>query len=466
MSFFQLPTSDNPLVMTWWLFSHGGFLFVLVALGYGVWWVYLDYIQGEFIKKTKYTLLAIDVPKENEQTPKAVEHMFSHFHGIQRGGNLKDKYIDGYVQATISTELISIGGYIQYLIRCPTNQRDLVESAIYAQYPNAEIAEVEDYTKDYQPVFPNNDFQMWGAEIVFTNEDCYPIKTYPLWEHSLTQTFLDPLASLLEVMNRLKEGEQIWIQLVLSPTGGSDWRKRGLAAINKLIGAKEKKKTSNLDSLLQAPGNLAQGTWDTVTRTLFEPGEAGKEKKKDEPVNLLQFLPPNQRALIEGIGIKISKIPFEVKFRLVYLAKKDVFNGARVAGVMGALKQFNTLDMNGFKPSSTMKTSADYFRVEQRVNALRRKILRHFKNRSMTGGHPITMNVEELASIWHFPVITVKAPSVQKQEAKRGEPPVRLPIGDDEEYIPEVQHLAPKEVTPLPTNLPTGQPPANIPLSS
>jgi len=454
MSFFSdFPTSLQPFETFWWIFSHGGFVFVLIAIGYGVWWLYMDYIQGEYVKKTKYILLAIDVPKENEQTPKAVEHMFSHFHGIQKGGNLVDKYVHGLVQPTITVELISIGGYIQYIVRAPAASRDLVESAVYAQYPNAEITEVEDYTNDFPATFPNNDFQMWGAEIVLASPDPYPIKTYPLWEHSLTQTFLDPLASVLEIMNRLQEGEQIWIQLVLSPTAGSEWRKKGLEEINKLIGAKAKKKVGALDALTQAPGAVAQGTWETLTRTLITPAEAPKKKDDNGAPNQLQYLPPNVRAIVEGIGIKISKIAFTTKFRVIYLAKKDIFNGGRVGGVLGALKQFNTMDLNGFRPSKTMKTTADYFFVEQRVNALRRKILRGYKNRSLVGGKAITLNIEELASVWHFPVITVKAPAIQKSDAKRGEPPVRLPIGDDQEYIPAAPPASPPSSAP--GNLPT-----------
>lgn len=454
--FLAIPDFSNPLASMWWLFSHGGFVILLVALAYGIWWIYMDYIQTEYLKKVQYVLLAIDVPKENEQTPKAVEHIFSHFHGIQKSPNWKEKYIDGYLQATITLELISIGGYIQYLIRCPVNSRDLVEAAIYAQYPNAEITEVEDYTEEFGTTFPNPDFNVWASEIVFTNDDPYPIRTYPLWEHSLTQTFLDPMASLLEIMNRLQDGEQIWFQWVLAPIPGQDFRKRGLEVINKLIGQKVKKKVSTLDELIQAPGNLAVGTWVTLTRTLFEPGEPVKPKKDDNgPPNILQYLPPNVRAVVEAVGIKISKLPFATKFRIAYLGKHDVFNRARISGLMGALKQFNTMDMNGFRPSKKMKTAAEYYFVEQRVNALRRKIFRQFKQRSMSGGNPIVMNIEELASVWHFPVVTVKAPSVQKMDAKRGEPPVSLPVSD---FNP-----APISGAPAATNVVTGTPPANLP---
>jgi hypothetical protein len=228
--------------------------------------------------------------------------------------------------------------------------------------------------------------------------------------------------------------------------------------INKLIGAKSKKKVTKLEQIIGAPSAVVTGTWQTITRTLFEPGEAAAKKKDDAP-NQLQYLPPNVRAIVEAIGIKISKLAFNTKFRIVYLARHDVFSGTRVAGIMGALKQFNTMDMNGFRPHKTMKTSVDYWFVETRTNSLRRRLLRAYKNRSMTGGNPITMNIEELASIWHFPVITVKAPSVKKMEAKRGEPPVSLPVGEYAMSTP-VKAAAPVKPTTAPER---GQAPSNLP---
>jgi hypothetical protein len=38
------------------------------------------------------------------------------------------------------------------------------------------------------------------------------------------------------------------------------------------------------------------------------------------------------------------------------------------------------------------------------------------------------MNIEELATIWHFPLPFVKTPLLQKAGAKRAEPPTGLPV--------------------------------------
>lgn len=465
-----IPEFTSPLEVTWWAFTHGGWIIFVIAIGYGAWWLYLDYIQGRFIMNTKYVLLAIDVPRENEQTPKAVEHLFSHFHGISKNPNFLEKYRDGYVQPTITVEIISVGGFIQFIIRAPEVQRDLVEAAIYAQYPNAEISEVEDYVDQFAAKFPNDEYDMWGCEMTLTNKEWYPIRTYPMWEHSLTQTFLDPLASLLEMMGRMKSGEQMWFQLVLSPNADNMWRQKGLDAINKLIGLKSAKKKSGgiLSTLSSAPGAIAQGTFDTITRTLLDPAESSTKKKDDnDPPSMMMHLPSNAKAVIEAIGMKISKLGFDVKFRTLYFGTLDQFSKARVSAITGAVKQFNTLDLNGFKPDSKMKTSRDFFFVKRRVAGLKKRLLWGYKYRSIWRGRRVfVLNIEELASLWHFPVVTVKAPQVKKTDAKRGEPPVALPIGEEVEYVPK----APPEPRPdkksAETEAPveTGTPPPNLPI--
>ncbi len=456
---FTLPDLNNPIAAFGWVFVHGGFVLVLIGIGYGIWWAYMEAIQNRYHAKQKHVLLAIDVPRENEQTPLAVEHIFSHLHGIYRSPTAKDKYIEGFLQAEVSVELVSIGGFVQYCIRAPVQHRDLVEAAIYAQYPNAEISEVEDYAAQVPTKYPDDEWDVWACELEETNKEAYPIRTYPLWEHSLTQTFVDPMAALLETMARLRDGEQIWLQWVLQPTHDPGWRKKGIALINKLVGIKVKKSASALESIANAPGALLQGTYDTITRTLFEPSSASNKREKEEPYSLMQHLPPHVRSEIEAIGIKISKTAFETKGRFVYIGRKEVFDKSRVSAVMGALKQYASLDLNGFKPGK-MKTQVTYFRVEQRMAALKRKLILGYKYRSTWSGRvKYHLNIEELASLWHFPVITVKAPQVKKAEAKRGEPPVSLPVGEDVEYVPKAQPTA-EAKAPAPLNVPTASSPA------
>jgi hypothetical protein len=448
-----LPEFSNPFAVSWFLFTHGGWVIVLAAAIYGLVQLWVYWRQNLWFAKQRFVLLAIDVPRDNEQTPKAVEHIFAHIHGIHKNPNLREKYIDGYVQPSISLELISIDGYIQFLIRAPVQFRDLVEAAIYAQYPNAEISEVDDYTASFTPLFPNESYNLWGAEVSLINKDVFPIRTYPAFEHPLTQTFLDPMASLLEMMGRLRAGEQIWFQWVIAPPPNEAWRERGIRIIKKLIGSKAPSSKSTLDSLGWLPGQVFQGLTESFTgSSVF--GEGATSTRNDNgPPTLMQHLPPHERNIVEAIGFKISKLSFATKFRFIYLAEHEVFNKAsRIAPVWGAFKQLSALDLNGFKPDKKTKTTIDYFFKERRENARKQRLLWGYKYRSnWRGRNRYMLNTEELATLWHFPVITVKAPLVQKTQAKRGEPPIALPVGPRSTATPP-SPLTPK--APPPTRLP------------
>ena len=209
--------SGNPFLLFWIVLQSGGWIFVAIFAGAGMLIALVNAFvtsrQFKFLESAKYVILALDIPKGNEQTPKAVESIFSHLHGIQRGGNLIDVYWKGYLQLPISLEIIGLGGQTQFCIRCPQDARDLVEAAVYAQYPDAAITQVRDYTEDIPQDFVDAGYDLWGTELVPYNKQVYPFRTYPFFEHSMTQTFLDPLASLLEIMGRLGPSEQVWLQL-------------------------------------------------------------------------------------------------------------------------------------------------------------------------------------------------------------------------------------------------------------
>lgn len=417
----------NPFSAALFFFTHGGWIALLIVVLWGIWEARLVSVQNRYDASVPYILLAVDVPRENEQSPKAVEQIFAHLSGIQKKGNLIDRYIHGYTQREISLELVSIGGYIQFVIRLPAKFRDLVEAAFYAQYPNAEISEIDDYVPVMKPDFPG-EYDLWGTEIAFTNKNAFPIRTYPAFEHSMTQKFLDPMASILEIMGRLRAGEQVWLQLVITPTPDESWREAGEKIIRKMIKAKGAEKGGVVSDLVSYPGQLAIGAYETVTRTIFEPTE-GKKREERELPSIMQHIPPNERAVLESIGIKISKLAYLVKFRFVYFAHVSVFDTTRRPAVIGALKQFNTLDLNGFKVNKKTKTSVNYFFTKRRAAYRKRKIYWGYRYRSLRRGQKkLILNIEELASVYHFPVIDVKAPLVKKTESKKGEPPVSLPV--------------------------------------
>lgn len=421
----------SPVAFLWFLIKNGGWIILVFFIIFGYLTTRLLLKRKEYSQKVNYTLLAVDIPKNNEQNLLAMEQLFAHLYGIKGAGN---KWVDqmwkGRVQLGISFEIVSLEGYIQFLIRTPTVHRDFVEAAVYAQYPEAEITEVEDYIglipEDIQTY--RTDFNFWAAELKLVNPDAYPIRTYPFFEHKLSQKFADPLAALLELMSKLQTGEQIGVQLVVRPTSDA-WKKEGVDIVNKLMGVKGAESKHLGDNLVE----MSLGALDKFSESIISLWADYKEQKEEKgPLSTIQFLSPGAKDEIENIEKKLLKVGFKCKLRVYYLAHRDVWlPGRGINGLMGAFWQLR--GYNGFKPYKPRTTNAEYFFTRVRKAWIAKRFLREYKRRDTKwGATPMILNTEELATMWHFPAtLDVKAPLMKKTEARKAEPPTALPLAEE-----------------------------------
>jgi len=399
-------------IRTWWIF-------VLTAIGVG-YYAWLFRRRKKFGAGLRYIFLAISVPEENEKNPMSMEEIFAGYHAIKSDPNLKEKYLEGQYQETFSFEIVSIGGHIKFITRIPEHSREFMKANIYAQYPEAEIEEIaDDYAKFIPESYPNNEFDVLGVEFCLNKPDAYPIRTYHSYvdEISEEEKFIDPLANLLEVMSRLAEGEQIWYQIVLKPVGDK-WKEAGEKIIAKLA---KKKQEEYSPQLVNRAHQVIKAVGPVVP-------EADKSPKTDPP-SLMQHLTPDEVDTIKAVGENIAKIGYKAKIRAIYLAKKDVFDKKRVGfPLMGAFKGFGKQDLNTLKPHKKYWTFVSYFKKTRRP-IRQTNLIRRYKGRSIdSGADPIVLNVEELATIYHFPYINVKSPSLVRAEAGKGLPPADLPV--------------------------------------
>ena len=120
----------TPLESFWFVFTHGGWAIILWGLLLGTWRYWNFYILNAYADSVKYVILAIDVPKNNEQGPLAVENIFSQLAGGHGTVTLYQRYWQGKHQLSLSLEIVSIGGYIQFIIRCPKDWRDMAGASV------------------------------------------------------------------------------------------------------------------------------------------------------------------------------------------------------------------------------------------------------------------------------------------------------------------------------------------------
>jgi len=435
---FSLDQMDSSTLLAWgwWLLINGGWVFILGLfvrwLILKLWKMYVSEVQGHYAASVQKVTLSVRVPKQTEQTPKAVENIFAHLTGLYSGtGNFVDQYVHGKQQDNFAVEIITKDGVIQFLVHTPIKFKDVIEAAIFAQYPDAEIIQVPDYALEAPAKYPDDKYDLWGTELTLVKPEAYPIRTYGAFEHQLPGSFKDPIASLLEFMGTLNPTEQIWVQFVLMPTN-DDWQKKSVLEVKKLIGAKvAPPPVKGIDKMLDSASDLLAGSINTFVPG-YKPAAAAAPAKADSP-NQIQYMTTGERVVVEQIEIKASKPGFASKIRIVYVAPKEIFNKGKVsAGIVGAFRQYAISNLNGFKAEPNSKVAAGYFKVAETIAGKQSAIMKNYVKRSSGGGgKPYILNVEELATLWHFPMIETKAPWITRSDFKRAEPPAFLPSRED-----------------------------------
>jgi len=442
------------------LYYLGGFLL-------SFWWIYIPLIliflvkdlwiknvRQKFIKNLDWVLLEVRPPREIQKTPRAMEQFFAGLHGTQSTPNWWDRNIKGALQDWFSLEIISQSGEIHFFVRTVSKYRDLVEANIYAQYPEAEITQVDDYVHSIPSDIPNKDYDVYGTELILEKEDAYPIRTYETFEKGLLmeEQRIDSISSLLEAMSKLQEGEQVWIQTLIRPVR-DDWKKTGEKLRDKLIGRAIEKAPGELRKEAVA---LKDTSKDQFNFLIAGPSDNG-EKKEERSINLLDSMTKTEKDVITALEENLSKIGFEVIIRFIYLARADIFRGGPIRNsIVGSYKQLNTQHLNGFRRNGKVEPGIDY-RIQlkgPRDLYRKKKVLAEYRKRDFVQhstaikylkpffferlpvfnwffmkSKPFIFNIEELATIYHYPALMVKAPLVPKVESLKKEPPIGLPIG-------------------------------------
>ena len=409
---------------------------MLVFVGfYLIWLLMVEYNQLKYLTGIKWTFMSIDIPKENEQTFLAVEQIFAQLHAIHANYTFGERFFHGQLVLWLSLEIVSFGGQVKYIVKIPQKYRNLLESAIYAHYPNAEINEVEDYIKNLPQYEPGKSYyDVFGCEFKLKKEDAYPIRTYKAFEHQASQIIVDPLASILEALSSIKPHEFMAMQVLIRPTD-DEWKEQGRELVNELIGLRKEGHEPNFISAIGS--GVVAGLADIFSGPPVEGAE--KPKTKEEPPSMMQHLSPGTKDVVAAIEASLGKIGYKTKIRIMYLAPKDKFSSNTRAALVGAFRQFDDTNLNGFKPDTKKTWTGIHFKFSQKleqpfidylVERRKRRMVMFYKSRSFTKGFKsFILNIEELATVFHFPLSeTVKVPQLTKTEIKKGEAPINLPV--------------------------------------
>ena len=420
--------------MVWLFFKNWFWFFLPIILAFPAKFFYLWWKRWEvWYPSKKWILLELKPPRENLKPFKAMEDVFTVLWGIYDGPNWREVWCEGEPMLGgglwFSFEIVSFGGDIHFYMRVPEGFRSTAESTLYGEYPQMEISLASDYTQKVPQDIPNEDWDLYGEDFTLFKPDYYPIKTYPkFFEENIgvkEEKRIDPIDSLLESLSQLKEGDQVWIQIVTNPILDNNFPWQG----------KARAKIRQIGSELTRKWGLAPSA-GTPGRPAWPPGE----------------LMPKERETIEAIENKIKKHAFQTWIRSLHIYQKNKphTRGAhRIARTY--FNHFATEHLNFLVFWGPTRTRIHYVLKERRLFLRKRKQFRSYVARlpslwprTMTGeplfsfglpGLPrgpgirgtCILNTEELATIFHFPA-KIELPSMAQVESKKGGPPARLPI--------------------------------------
>lgn len=373
-------------------------------------------------ERQKYTMLLIRVSKENETGPLVMEQVFSTIHGIARKINFWER-LKGRSQDRVSFEIAHVDKNIRFYAYFPSRLRSLVEGQIYAQYPNVEIAEVEDYAMEFLKTGAELAGNAVSLELKLTDPDIFPIKRYPQFEDKKAKVAMDSLAAVTSTISKFDNpSDQAWIQFVVRPLEDK-WRLTFIKCIRIL----SKGIYMNIASLQKIYAN-AFCNRNRITRTIFFPIywlffiqglKAGSkaitfasESASDTVETQIAKSHDKETSLMAAMD-KVGKLLYETTIRIVYIPKGVNSETAviKLREIAGSFKQFNIPHLNGFS-------------VKESVRG--KKAVELYRKRRME--KPFVLNVEELASLYHMPSITVTTPNILWVRSKKLEPPGDLPI--------------------------------------
>ncbi|WKZ31337.1 MAG: type IV secretion system DNA-binding domain-containing protein [Candidatus Dojkabacteria bacterium] len=343
-------------------------------------------------------MMQVLVPRENDKTPLAAEQMFASIHGIVRDSK---KSLD-----MIAFEMVSTyNDGLKFYIVCPQHLTKFIEGQIYAQYPNANIAYVQDYTQKPLPATlssgqPYQAFVTTG-EVELTKDFIFPIKTFRSFE-------VDPLASITSAMSELKEGEEVWVQLIARPVSDY-WQAESKTYISAI---KEGKDPAGGPTLLEQFFKDMGRAFSTLGRTSADGKSPAKEVVK---------LAPGQDEELRQIEEKMLKPGFEIKIRIVAKSTDNFLSEQLLRDVVASFKQFTTAHLNSFTHATPEKTGEE--------------IYNDYLKRHMPAEPFDIVNIEELASVFHLPNNSVETPNINWSRARKAEPPMNLPTFNDDVSI-------------------------------
>lgn len=205
-------------------FAYALFLFFLWVLfflfaSFAGWSFFSSYAYRKKVhqaleKEDQQAYLVIKIPPTNLGKEKAMEDLLRSLHRVLPNN------------AHISLEMASSDQFMRFYIVTSSHLRNVVESQLYAQFPDAEVEQIKDYLPDLSE-------KASIVELHFKKPSMYPLNTYQNLEE-------DILKNLSAILSKTESKEKVVIQLALKRVGSKFYERGYRAGYFKIFGTKSR----------------------------------------------------------------------------------------------------------------------------------------------------------------------------------------------------------------------------------
>lgn len=299
-----------------------------------------------------------------------------------------------YGPPTVVLELANPAGdeEIMFYLAVPKTFRESIEKQVHSFFPDAFIERIPDYT-----IFSPGSFSAMSSVSIAEKPEL-PIRTYEMLD-------VDPVNEVSNALSKLEsDGEGAAIQLALSPAGNS-WRTAGRRIAREMQQGKRLEDVYHRSPVLHFIGSALF----SALQAIFHRGETA-----EKPGEKIVQLTPDEQELVKAIERKVSKAAFRVNIRLIASAKSGARAEQILAHMENSLAQFENPGANLFRARRVGDRAAKSFTFDY--------IFRAFRPETS-----ILLGVEEIASLFHFPISTTETPKIKWQKAGAAPPPPNIP---------------------------------------
>jgi len=325
--------------------------------------------------------------REEKQIIAQMEQILANFLYLKKPGVFQEP-------PSIALEIASqIGSSdISFYVSVPKYLESAFEKYVQGVYPRAIVEKVpQDYTI-FEPQGASA-----GAYLKLIENPLFPISTYQTLEK-------DPISTITNNLSKISANEGGAVQVIIRPLSKLNLRKKGEKALKKIREGKDTR-----TAVIQAFNNPVM----EIIEDLINPPRTPNKNPQLDPFGKPKEQGFDQK-IYEAIQNKIQKQPFEANIRVLASAQSQGRAEEILNHLVSAFSQFSLGSVNSLEPREVFKSEL-------------KKLIYDYSFRNFNPGWASILNLEELASIYHFPTHYIETPYIKNAKSTDSPPPSDLP---------------------------------------